>query len=418
MIASLVIGTGVRGAINYLLRAGKPEREGEARIIGGNMAGRAPRELATEFGLFRRLRPQLSRAVFHASLSSAPTDRPLSDAEWTSVGERFLRELGFDDTPFLVVKHDKASHSHEHVHLLTVRVSSKGKTISDSGDYRRAENILRRIERDYRLCPVASSRAQTPEQPQQRRAIMNEKQKQAITERLEGAADYAEAQMLEMQGRDVNGADCADDLKATDSRSLRRILQTEEFEQTLRCVFGNEEIRHIHRVGAGGGIVVYMRGRARISCSGDKITAFHMDPELAAKRAVELAVILGWRRISFRGSTQFVTAAIREAIAQNIVVVPVTAAQEAILKAVLAESRGGGFALTPHPTAGAALPAAPVPQLKPVRLPEQPEFPLPSIFGDEIQRKLDARRRQEESQRFQPAKEKEARRARNQGGAL
>ncbi len=69
MIAKQVKGRGFRGALNYLLK--KPEAE----LIGGNMLGETPRELAAEFSESRKLRPNLEKAVYHASLSLAPDEK-------------------------------------------------------------------------------------------------------------------------------------------------------------------------------------------------------------------------------------------------------------------------------------------------------------------------------------------------------
>ena len=75
MIAKMVKGRGFRGALNYLFRGDR------ATIVGGNLSGRSPRELAAEFGQFRKLRPGLAKAVVHIPLSAHPNDRPLTDAE-------------------------------------------------------------------------------------------------------------------------------------------------------------------------------------------------------------------------------------------------------------------------------------------------------------------------------------------------
>jgi hypothetical protein len=86
VIAKIVKGKGFRGALNYLFR------DGRATIIGGNLSGRIPRELAAEFGQFRKLRPGLAKAVVHIPLSAHPDDRPLSDAE---MADRMTQGLGY-----------------------------------------------------------------------------------------------------------------------------------------------------------------------------------------------------------------------------------------------------------------------------------------------------------------------------------
>lgn len=151
MIAKIVKGRGFRGALNYLL---KGER---ATVIGGNLSGRTPRELASEFGQFRKLRPGLTKAVVHIPLSAHPEDRPLSDQEMAEIAGRITQELGYGDGPCLFVRHNDTDH--QHVHLLLCRVDRHGKAVSDSNDYRKTETILRQIEREYLLKAVEAEGA-------------------------------------------------------------------------------------------------------------------------------------------------------------------------------------------------------------------------------------------------------------------
>lgn len=366
------------------------------------MAGTTPRELAAEFGMFRRLRPGLKRAVFHASLSSSPNDRSLSDGDWQAVAARFANELGYADAPFVVIRHTLTDH--EHVHILAARVDKKGKTITDAHDFRRAETILREIERDYGLTPVSPSRAALPQQQNQRRKPMDEKTKKVIEERLARSADDAEAQLHAMQGHDVISAQCVDAFSERELREQRRFAESTQFEQQLRSVL-NDEIKHIHHTPRG--LVIYTTdgGRLHHQTADNKLVCYKTDPKTASKRMVAIATLLGWQAASFRGSPEFVREAFLEAMAHGIRVVPVDAEQEAILLAILAKGKSGAVTLTPHPAPSAAPLPVPVPTPRPAPAPSAPEIALPSPFGSDIQAKLDARRReQEERGRYQPIK--------------
>ena len=148
MIAKLVKGRGFRGALDYDLKQEK------GRVIDTNMAGRTPRELASEFGEIRRLRPKVGKAVLHVSLSAAPGEK-LSDEQWREIGQRYLRGMGFKDNQFLITRHTDTDH--EHIHILANRITFGGEVVSDSLDYSRQERIVREIERVYRLERVAPS---------------------------------------------------------------------------------------------------------------------------------------------------------------------------------------------------------------------------------------------------------------------
>ncbi len=92
MINRIIKGRSFRGLLDWL--ASRPGAE----IVGGNMEGANPRELAREFGFVRQLRPQLGRAVLHLPLR-LPAEEALTREEWCAVAERVLAGLGFADTP-------------------------------------------------------------------------------------------------------------------------------------------------------------------------------------------------------------------------------------------------------------------------------------------------------------------------------
>lgn len=148
MIAKMVKGRGFRGALEYDLNKEK------GRVISTNMAGEKPRELAAEFGEIRKLRPNLGKAVMHVSLSAAVGEK-LTDAQWSAIGQRYLRGMGFTDNQFVMTRHTDTEH--EHIHILANRITHGGEVVSDGQDYRRQETIMREIERDYGLQRVAPS---------------------------------------------------------------------------------------------------------------------------------------------------------------------------------------------------------------------------------------------------------------------
>ena len=148
MIAKMVKGRGFRGALEYDLTKEK------GHVIDSNMAGKNPQELAAEFGEIRKLRPNLGRAVMHVSLSAAPGEK-LNDEQWREIGQRYLRGMGFKNNQFVITRHTDTEH--EHVHILTNRITHTGEVVSDGQDYKRQETIMREIERDYGLQQVAPS---------------------------------------------------------------------------------------------------------------------------------------------------------------------------------------------------------------------------------------------------------------------
>lgn len=149
MIGKQVKGKGFRGALDYVLNPAK------GSLIGGNMDGLTPRELAKEFAESRKLNPHLKRPVYHVSLSLSPGES-LNDYEWNQVAGRYLERMGFKFSQYMVARHrDK---EHDHVHIIASRIGLDGRTVSDSQDYKRSEEAIRVIEREYGLAEVISSR--------------------------------------------------------------------------------------------------------------------------------------------------------------------------------------------------------------------------------------------------------------------
>jgi relaxase-like protein len=141
MIARPIKGTGFRGVLNYLSQ--KPDAE----LFLTPMAGRDSRELAREFGLVRRQRPRLEKAVAHLFLRPAPGEF-LSDEQWREVVRFYVAGMGFADSPYVVYRHNEP---HPHLHIVASRVTYDGRVVSDSNDYRCSGELCRQIERDYGL---------------------------------------------------------------------------------------------------------------------------------------------------------------------------------------------------------------------------------------------------------------------------
>lgn len=136
---------------NFGLRWQQSER---SQVIATNMAGSNPRQLAAEFGSIRKLKPSLSRAVAHVSLSASPGET-LSDEQWISIANRYLDRMGFDDNQFIAVRHIDTDH--EHIHIIVNRIKNNGDVVSDSNDFKRQEAVMREIERDFNLQTVVPS---------------------------------------------------------------------------------------------------------------------------------------------------------------------------------------------------------------------------------------------------------------------
>ena len=149
MIAKQVKGTNFSGVLKYLLT------KEHAQLIGTNMLGRTVSELSQEFAHSKKLKPDVSRAVYHASLSLPPGEH-LSSEKWREVGKKYLEGMGFARSQYIMVQHKDTAHSH--IHMVASRIGLDGKVVSESHDYRRSETVVRGLEVEYGLTRVKSSR--------------------------------------------------------------------------------------------------------------------------------------------------------------------------------------------------------------------------------------------------------------------
>jgi len=157
MIQKAHIGRGFRGVLNYVFDESAERGHDAARVLDTNMAGHTPRELAAEFGAWRHLNPDLTRAVYHCSLR-LPAGEHLSDDGWAGFSQDYLREMGFADVPYVAVQH-----APDHVHLIASRIRFDGHTVPDSNDRWRSNGVVYGLEEKYGL-----SHARDPERARER----------------------------------------------------------------------------------------------------------------------------------------------------------------------------------------------------------------------------------------------------------
>jgi Relaxase/Mobilisation nuclease domain len=138
------------------------EKEG-ASIIGTNMNGSTPNELAREFSLAKRSNPQFKNACAHIILSiphrssehlKGEYHEHLDDLQYTTVGKRFLEEMeylgeGLHFSQYVIGRH--TDREHEHIHIIASRIKMDATIVPDSWDYSRAEVAARKLEKEFGL---------------------------------------------------------------------------------------------------------------------------------------------------------------------------------------------------------------------------------------------------------------------------
>lgn len=128
-------------------------REPRGVIIAGNMAGRNKEELEREFKVLADLHPEVERRVFHCSISTKKEDEVTPESQ-ARIAEKFVSRMGLVNTMWVAVRHEN---EHGEFHLVASRIRYDGQVIPDSKDFIRAEEVTRRLEKDFKLSRHKSS---------------------------------------------------------------------------------------------------------------------------------------------------------------------------------------------------------------------------------------------------------------------
>jgi len=342
MIGKQTKGKSYRGASEYLMNGTKGALPDRGIVLDKNLTGDTPRAWAKEIAAYRRLRPSLGKAVYHASLSPADGDRELTDDEWKAIGQSYLEGMGFRDCPFVAVLHRETGRPH--LHLLALRIRPDGSVVSDANDYRRSETVIRQIERDWRLTEVVPSRSQKQKKEPSMDPTYNPTQ-QAYIESL-----------LAAHASDADTMHAAPSLEVAEPnerrrREYKRQLLEEAYRKAVEDTF-LDQVRYVRAT--GNALSISTKDGGRLQDDGDRVVAYAMPDDVAALRLIELCMLKGFESIVLRGSDAFLLRAMTLARQKGLCVSPIDEHQLRIWSSICGSGGNGGAPAAP----AAAEPAA------------------------------------------------------------
>ncbi|OFQ26046.1 relaxase [Prevotella sp. HMSC073D09] len=153
MIAKISATENLRGALGYNF---KKVEKGEASILlAAELYQNSDGNYTMEDVLadMEALMPKVCRTkktVFHCSLNPHP-DEKLSDETLTQIAKEYMEALGYGNQPYIVFKHSDIAR--EHIHIVSLRVDSKGRKIDDRFEKRRSKQITDALEKRFGLIP-------------------------------------------------------------------------------------------------------------------------------------------------------------------------------------------------------------------------------------------------------------------------
>ena len=153
MIAKISATENLGGALGYNF---KKVEKGEANILLAaelyqSKEGRYTMEdvLADMEALIPK-NCRTKKTVFHCSLNPHP-DEKLSDEQLTQIAKEYMEALGYGNQPYIVFKHSDISR--EHIHIVSLRMDSRGQKINDKFEKRWSKQITDTLEKRFGLIP-------------------------------------------------------------------------------------------------------------------------------------------------------------------------------------------------------------------------------------------------------------------------
>ena len=153
MIAKISATENLGGALGYNF---KKVEKGEANILlaaelyQSNDGNYTMEDVLTDMEALILKKGRTKKTVFHCSLNPHP-DEKLSDEQFTQIVKEYMEALGYGKQPYIVFKHNEIAR--EHIHIVSLRVDSRGRKINDKFEKRRSKKITDALERKFGLIP-------------------------------------------------------------------------------------------------------------------------------------------------------------------------------------------------------------------------------------------------------------------------
>ena len=153
MIAKISATENLGGALGYNF---KKVEKGEANILlaaelyQSNDGNYTMEDVLADMQSLIPKKCRTKKTVFHCSLNPHP-DEKLSNETLTQIAKEYMETLGYGKQPYIVFKHNDIAR--EHIHIVSLRVDSKGRKIDDRFEKRRSKQITDALERKYNLIP-------------------------------------------------------------------------------------------------------------------------------------------------------------------------------------------------------------------------------------------------------------------------
>lgn len=175
MMPNISRGDSMSGLMVYLAGPGRHNEHTEPHLVAGDSSvlawyddtvldRQAAVDIAKVLDQPRRFYdvevPQGS--VWHCSLSIKAEDGPLTDAQWQSIAQDFMDEMGFTETSgkaparWVAVRHGLSAAGNDHVHIAASWVREDATKMFIRNDWARSQQVVADLERKHGLVQLES----------------------------------------------------------------------------------------------------------------------------------------------------------------------------------------------------------------------------------------------------------------------
>jgi hypothetical protein len=156
MVAKIISGKSIRGALNYNENKVKA---GKASCILAHKFGSEAGELSFSNKLMRfqklsERNPKVKTHALHISLNFDTTEK-LEVKKLTAIAQTYMERIGFGEQPYLVYQHTDAAHPHIHIVSTIIQPNGKRKDIHNLGRVQ-SEKARKEIEQEFNLVQAES----------------------------------------------------------------------------------------------------------------------------------------------------------------------------------------------------------------------------------------------------------------------
>jgi len=143
-MAKIIQGRGFKGVINYVL-----DKEKALFLFSDGVRTKNKESIINSFNAQSGMNP-ISKPVAHISLNFSTHDKEkLTDTAMAKMAIEYMKQMGYDKTQFIMVRHQ--DREHPHLHLVINRINNEGKRITDKNEKFRNTKICMELTKKYGL---------------------------------------------------------------------------------------------------------------------------------------------------------------------------------------------------------------------------------------------------------------------------